>query len=95
MYDKIKTPEKIEEKIRKFFKVERFSIEDETHLHEGHKNWALKPGGHFKILVVSSDFASMNRVKRQQAIYKALEEEMKEEIHALSMSLKTPEEIQA
>ncbi|MEX8498401.1 BolA/IbaG family iron-sulfur metabolism protein, partial [Leptothrix ochracea] len=42
--------------------------------------------------IVSSRFETLNRVRRHQAVYGALGERMREEIHALSMKTLTPAE---
>jgi acid stress-induced BolA-like protein IbaG/YrbA len=49
-------------------------------------------GQHFEALIVSTAFAGKNRIQRHQAVYAALGERMKEEVHALSMKTLTPEE---
>ncbi|HUJ01388.1 MAG TPA: BolA family protein [Usitatibacter sp.] len=49
-------------------------------------------GAHFEALVVSPEFAGLNRVRRHQLVYAALGERMREEIHALSMRTLSPEE---
>jgi len=49
-------------------------------------------GQHFEALIVSAAFVGKNRVQRHQAVYAALGERMREEIHALSMKTLTPEE---
>jgi acid stress-induced BolA-like protein IbaG/YrbA len=50
-------------------------------------------GGKYQVQVVSGVFAGLNRVKRQQAIYKVLNEHIQSgAIHAVSMQLQTPEE---
>ena len=50
-------------------------------------------GSHITIRVVSPLFEGVNRVKRQQMVYKAIWEEMQGAIHAVdSMVCKTPSE---
>ena len=49
-------------------------------------------GAHFEALIVSAVFDGKSRVQRHQAVYKALGERMREEIHALSMQTLTPDE---
>ena len=49
-------------------------------------------GAHFEAVVVSPEFAGLNRVRRHQLVYAALGERMREEIHALSMQTFSPEE---
>jgi len=50
-------------------------------------------GGKFEVDIVSSVFEGLNRVKRQQAIYRVLNEHIATgAIHAVSMILKSPAE---
>lgn len=49
-------------------------------------------GRHFEAIVVSSVFIDQSRLNRHRIIYAALGDRMKEEVHALSMKLYTPEE---
>jgi acid stress-induced BolA-like protein IbaG/YrbA len=49
-------------------------------------------GQHFEALIVSAAFSGKNRIQRHQAVYAALGERMREEVHALSMKTMTPEE---
>ncbi len=49
-------------------------------------------GAHFEAVIVSSEFAGLNRVRRHQLVYAALGDRMREEIHALSMQTLSPDE---
>lgn len=49
-------------------------------------------GRHFEAIVVSHAFVGQSRINRHRIIYAALGDRMREEIHALSMKLHTPEE---
>lgn len=49
-------------------------------------------GRHFQALIVSEAFEGKRLVQRHQLVYAALGDRMKEEIHALSMKVLTPEE---
>ena len=50
-------------------------------------------GQHFAALIVSREFAGMNRVKRQQRVYQTVRGKLDSgELHALSMQTLTPEE---
>ena len=49
-------------------------------------------GAHFEAVVVSPEFAGLQRVRRHQLVYQALGDRMREEIHALSMKTLTPDE---
>ena len=50
-------------------------------------------GQHFQAIVVSREFAGLNRVQRHQQVYKMLKEKLATgELHALSFKTLTPEE---
>lgn len=53
-------------------------------------------GQHFQALIVSNEFAGLNRVKRQQRVNMILKPRFDTgELHALSMQTLTPEEWKA
>lgn len=50
--------------------------------------------GKYQVEIVSGVFEGLNRVKRQQAVYRVLNEHISSgAIHAVSMILKTPAEV--
>ena len=65
-------------------------IIDEGHLLIGHEG--AKKGGHFKVIVISDQFKNKTLLERHRLIYNAVGELMETEIHALSITAKTPEE---
>ena len=70
---------------------EIFEFSDESHLHAGHAG--NKSGGHYRILVVSTAFNSVPRLKRQRMVKEALHEWFSDgRIHALSIRALTPDE---
>ena len=56
---------------------------------------AASGGGHFRATIVSAAFEGEGRLARQRRVFGVLAEEMKREIHALSMKTFTPEEWRA
>jgi BolA protein len=80
-----------EDDLRKAFAIEHLDIEDESHLHAGHAG-AASGGGHFKLTIISPDFKGLSSVARHRAVYAALNRHIPEEIHALTILAKTPEE---
>lgn len=66
-------------------------IDDESHLHAGHAG-AATGRGHFRLRIVSTAFAGLSPVQRHRRIYEALGGLMQTDIHALSITAKTPEE---
>lgn len=79
----------IQEKLEKGLSVGHINIENESHMHSGPAT-----DTHFKVTLVSDDFAKKRLVQRHQMIYGLLEQEMQNPIHALSMHLFTQEEWQ-
>lgn len=68
-------------------------LNDESHLHAGHKESPGLPETHFKLEVVSEVFEGMPLLQRQRKIYSILSEELQDRVHALSMKTKAPSEI--
>ncbi|MDP3859030.1 MAG: BolA family protein [Stagnimonas sp.] len=64
-------------------------IEDESHLHAGHAG-AASGHGHFRLRIVSASFAGLAPIARHRAVYAALGELMKTDIHALSIDAQPP-----
>ena len=66
-------------------------VEGESALHAGHAG-AASGGGHYRLHLVSSRFEGLNRVSRHRLVYDCLGNLMKTEIHALALTLLTPDE---
>lgn len=64
---------------------------DNSHQHAGHKGNDIDGESHFELEIVAEVFGGLNLVKRHQLIYMMLGEIMPQ-IHALSITAKTPEE---
>lgn len=67
-------------------------VQDDSSLHAGHAGAA--PGGetHYSVLIVSDRFQGQNRVARHRLANAALEAEFSGGLHALALTLRTPEE---
>jgi BolA protein len=70
----------------------QLDIIDESHLHAGHAG-SRSGGGHYKLHIVSPQFAGLNTLARHRVIYSALGKMMQHEIHALNIQAFTPEQI--
>jgi len=81
--------ERIEHRLREALEAAHVEVVDESHLHAGHAG-ARSGGGHFRATIVSGRFDGLSKVQAQRLVYQALAEEMKSEIHALSMTTLTP-----
>lgn len=69
------------------------NIIDESAAHAGHAG-AAGGAGHYQAVIVSEAFAGKSLVQRHQLVYRALGNMMRNEIHAFSMKVYTPEEYQ-
>ena len=64
---------------------------DDSHRHAGHAG-ARDGRGHFRLHIVSGAFAGLRPLQRHQLVYRALDELMRTDIHALSITALTAEE---
>jgi BolA family transcriptional regulator, general stress-responsive regulator len=84
--------ERIEKKIRKSFEPEYMDIKNQSHLHAGHQGHDGSGQSHFRLVVVAQRFEGKSRLERQRMIYKILEEEFQDSLHALSIAAYAPGE---
>ena len=70
---------------------QRLEIADDSAQHAGHAG-ARDGGGHFRVSIVSAQFAGQTTLARHRLVHQALGEMMKREIHALSIVAKAPNE---
>lgn len=71
---------------------ENVVLEDESAQHAGHAG-AASGGGHFRLTLVSPQFRNLSTLARHRLVYAAMGELMQREIHALSITALTPEEL--
>ena len=73
--------------------LEPGSIEiiDDSAKHAGHAG-AKSGGGHYRLSIVSPRFSGCRTMERHRLVYDALGPLMKREIHALSITAKSPDE---
>jgi len=64
-------------------------IIDESHHHAGHAG-AQDGRGHFRLNIVSAEFAGLSALQRHRLIYAALGDLMQTDIHALSIEASAP-----
>ncbi|HTO41149.1 MAG TPA: BolA family protein [Rhizomicrobium sp.] len=82
----------IQEKLSAAFAPVALAVEDESARHHGHAGAA--PGGetHFNVRLVSAAFSGLSRVERQRRVHAVLALELKTQVHALSLTLLSPED---
>lgn len=83
--------DRIRAALEQAFAPSRLDIEDQSRLHAGHAG-AASGRGHFRVDIVSARFRDLTPLQRHRAVYAALGAMMQADIHALSVSARTPEE---
>lgn len=83
--------DRIRETLQQAFTPVHLAVHDESHMHAGHAG-AATGKGHFRVEIVAPAFAGMKPLARHRAVYAALDALMQTDIHALSVSARTPEE---
>eukprot|EP00798_Chlamydomonas_sp_ICE-L_P023119 gene23119-30320_t len=86
---------KLEEKLSPI----AFKLVNDSHKHSSHFSDESTDAGkaketHFRLNIVSEAFAGMPLLKRHQMVYSIVDDEIKGGVHALSMQLKTPKEVE-
>lgn len=88
------------EKLTDAFAPSVLEIKDDSHRHAGHSDRiaALGSSGHapvdgagethFRVTLVADAFAGKSRVERQRMVYAVLNDELRERIHALTLTVK-------
>ena len=80
----------IQTKLLNRFSPAHLEVLNESHMHSVPPNSET----HFKVVLVANEFRGMMKVKRHQAIYAELAEELQGPVHALALHLYTPQEWQ-
>ena len=78
----------IEDKLSNGMDIEHLEVVNESDQHN------VPPGSesHFKVVVVSDAFEGKTLVARHQLVYRLLEEELREKIHALALHTYTKQD---
>jgi BolA protein len=84
--------ETIRTKLEAAFAPTHLDVRDESAMHEGHAG--ARPGGetHFRVAIVSNAFEGLSRVDRHRRVHDVLDAELKGRVHALALTLLTPDE---
>ena len=83
--------DRIEKKLAAL-KPDSLEIVDESRAHAGHEG-AKAGGGHYRLVIVSPEFAGKTAQLRHRMVYEALGPMMRHEIHALAIRAYAPGEI--
>ena len=92
----MKVADSIRHKLTASFAPVALEVVDESHRHSGHAGATRDDGSqgetHFHVRLVSAAFDGVGRVERQRRVYATLADELKGPVHALSLSLLSPDE---
>ena len=83
--------EMIRERLARELAPVSLEIIDESAKHAGHAG-AASGGGHFIVHIVADSFRDKTPIQRHRLVYDAVGDIMHQEIHALSIQAKTPDE---
>lgn len=79
--------ERITNKLTEAFSPDHLEVIDESEQHRGHGGYRDGGETHFKVVMKSAAMNGLSRVARQRAVYKVLEEELNERVHALALQI--------
>tara|TARA_A100001015_G_C14557981_1_gene544165 strand:- start:309 stop:569 length:261 start_codon:yes stop_codon:yes gene_type:complete len=76
----------VKRKITKEIVLQEINVEDKSFLHKDHKNNS-KNKFHIKITIISEELKSKKRIDSTKIVYKILENELKNYIHSIQISI--------
>ena len=76
----------VKKKLKKNINIENIVIEDKTFLHKNHPGHESNKF-HLKVSIKSSELEKLNKIESNKKIYKILDEELKNHIHSLQISI--------
>lgn len=82
----------IREKLETALSPLQLRILDESAHHAGHAGAREGGSSHFRVEIISSQFAGLNRVARHRLVYQALGDAFSQGLHALQIIAKAPGE---
>jgi intracellular septation protein len=82
--------QRLRERLESRFAPAQLSVEDESHLHEGHAG-AASGQSHFRVKIVSEAFRGISSVARHRLVYAAVDDLLKTDIHALAIEAHAPD----
>ena len=82
----------IRAKLTAAFTPQRLDVYDDSDRHHGHAG--AREGGetHFRVMIVSDAFDGLSRVDRHRRVNETLAQELNDRVHALSLTVLTPDE---
>ncbi|MEM6603106.1 MAG: BolA family protein [Pseudomonadota bacterium] len=84
--------ERLEQLLKAGLQTDQITIVNRSEDHRHHAGDDGTGETHYDIVVVADIFSGQNRVQRQRTVNKIVQSEFDQGLHALSMTLKAPEE---
>jgi BolA protein len=69
------------------------TIQDDSARHAGHAGAQAEGQTHYSVVIVSASFQGVGRVERSRRVHAVLAEEFASGLHALSLTLRAPSEV--
>lgn len=85
----------IVKKLTQEFNPDILVVIDESYKHAGHNPESLAGGTHFCIKIISKKFKGLTKVQQHRWVYAVLDNEIKGGVHALSLKLSEPTDLDA
>jgi BolA protein len=83
---------RLEDLLTRTFAPALLRVLDDSAHHAGHSGAQAGGETHYSVLMVAETFRGMNRLARSRAVHAALAAEFSSGMHALALTLRTPEE---
>ena len=83
---------RIEAALRAAFAPSLVRVGDDSARHAGHAGARAEGETHYSVLLVAASFAGMGRVARSRRVHEVLAAEFGSGLHALALTLRSPEE---
>ena len=80
--------EELRQRLQGAFPDAEIEVFDDSHLHVGHPG--ARSGGHFRVRLISGNFAGLTTVARHRLVYHALGDWLPGRIHALAIEARPP-----
>ena len=74
----------VKKKLINEIKIEKIEVEDKSFLHKNHSG-NQEGKFHLKLKIESEELKILNKIESNKKIYKALDQEMKDNIHSLQI----------
>lgn len=95
MSESITMADRLRAKLAAALRPASLTIVDESARHAGHAGAREGGESHFRIRIISAEFAGLSRVERQRRVYAAVAGEFADGVHALALTTLTPDEAES